>query len=1186
MTNLGLDSLLVTTVNLSFHYFLAEHIIFGMSTFTERKEQVATWNGDPTTWLDNVKRVRLQFERTERKKRHLLGAELASRLTGKAWDIVSAEINHADLQRRDGPAYLLRFLEERLSKAPVPDTGQRLEDLFVRLKRSPGMSMAEWATALRESYRRLQRAMARQRQDLEKRDGVAPQAKSRPASRAASHRSTDVTSPRAGGGSPGSRRSNPRRGEQDRPDDPRTDGYEPVPTVEGGNPDGAASEHAPSNNGDWTDERWREWRQWRYRHDADWSEDDWWHEDEIEWDQFDLSAEHILLQEILGWILLRRSGLPANAKLSVLSATNNRLDLDSMERAMRDQEEELLAAESNRLRLDHHRARRTFWVEQDSQWGIMQDPDNEEIDESAIMWIGDTLPPEVYSAAASEPTEQTAWSTWLPDGQELAWEWHDDDFYAQDAAGIFWSWSETKTWLDLQDAGATDQPLQEAFANFSDRFRTFKESRALNAARHVSRGFYPLAPLKGKYNKGKSKGKGKSKFGNKTGSSAPATTAPAALFNSGSSGSTGKGTQRPGNPEYRGCFICGSQDHDFRRCPKRQSGSASMVSSTTPNIYYAGDVFMVSGCGFSPLPPHESDVILGVSPDALAAMSMEFPGHAVLDSGATESIASLEALEEIMVIRSRTHGQEQVVVHQREKRFRFGNGTYQNAVSFVEVPQVINGHQVPLGVHALDAPGIPLLISVKTLTALKAILDFEHARICFKDAAPDVWIPLKRAPNGHLLLDLTQDWVPMSPGVGNCMIAAPEASKSDAQYKCAAAVAVDHVGTISGQEGVFQGHHISASSAISSVAAVQHVPHGMHEKFDNAKMFDEMAMPCSTRMQSTGEHEHVGDVVESAGNSGSNMRLTLPLLVAAAALTTTSSSSSPLIHGADLDSGCGIGSKGDFTATCTKGEDKDLNEEDKGGHTREVRPEPPNRPGRARLTGPGVSMLWQPYGNARGPRLSERAQRPWQVDSLFNLPTTPGVRAGIRRDRDPQTGRTTASRCRDGHECGEGRCEGKASCPRSSELQGSQHPRSRGFDAQQAGEVGERPQTGLDQGGEPPRAQDCTDTSYGRFDRRSADENCTWQEGSQAREREGGGGGRDKRVVNGVRSFAFTTQAMTDERNYEIADETAPEEIFYQASAILEESKRASFEAHGHDCINEINGKSMMSSSAPTPTWT
>ena len=630
-----------------------------MATFTERKEQVATWNGDPTTWLDYVKRVRLQHERTERKKRHLLGAELASRLTGKAWDIVSAEINHEDLQRRDGPAYLLRFLEDRLCKAPVPDTGQRLEDLFVRLRRAPGTTMAEWATALRESDRRLQRAMARQRKDLEKRDGgpsSSPQPKSQLASRATSHRDTDVTSPRAGD-SPGSRRSNPGRETQDRPDDPRADGYEPVSTDDhGGNPGGA--DGAVSNNGEWTDEQWREWQQWRYRRDTDWDDDQWWPDDEIQWDQFDLNAEQILPQEILGWILLRQSGLPANARLSVLSATNNRLDLNSMERAMRDQEEELLAAESNRLRGDHHRARRTFWVEQDSQWGVMPDPDDADFDESAVMWIGETLPPEVYSAAATEPSEQSAWSTWLPDGQELAWEWQDDDFYAQDAAGVFWSWSETKTWLDLQDAGATEQPLQEAFAAFSDRFRTFKESRALNAAKRVSRGFYPLAPLKGKFHKGIAKGKGKGKFGHKTSSSLPSPTASSALFNAGNAGS-GKGTQRPGNPGYRGCFICGSQDHDFRQCPKRQrqTGSASMVStSSSPNMYYVNDVFMVSGYGSVHEQPHDGDVVLGVSPDVLASMTTEFPGHAVLDSGATESIASLEALEEIMMIRSRTHG--------------------------------------------------------------------------------------------------------------------------------------------------------------------------------------------------------------------------------------------------------------------------------------------------------------------------------------------------------------------------------------------------------------------------------------------------------------------------------------------------------------------------------------------------
>ena len=51
----------------------------------------------------------------------------------------------------------------------------------------------------------------------------------------------------------------------------------------------------------------------------------------------------------------------------------------------------------------------------------MPDPDADDVDESSIMWVGDTLPPEVYSAAAQDPEENFAWSTWLPDGQELAW---------------------------------------------------------------------------------------------------------------------------------------------------------------------------------------------------------------------------------------------------------------------------------------------------------------------------------------------------------------------------------------------------------------------------------------------------------------------------------------------------------------------------------------------------------------------------------------------------------------------------------------------------------------------------------------------------------------------------------------------------------------------------------------------
>ena len=133
----------------------------------------------PQVGMSVSKRVRLQYERTEKKKRCLLGAELTSRLAGRAWEVASADIDHERLQRPDGPAYLLQFLEQRLCRAPVPDTGARLEDFFVRLRQSPGCSMTEWAIQVREAYRRLQRAMARQRADVASRQ---PAGSSRPSS--------------------------------------------------------------------------------------------------------------------------------------------------------------------------------------------------------------------------------------------------------------------------------------------------------------------------------------------------------------------------------------------------------------------------------------------------------------------------------------------------------------------------------------------------------------------------------------------------------------------------------------------------------------------------------------------------------------------------------------------------------------------------------------------------------------------------------------------------------------------------------------------------------------------------------------------------------------------------------------------------------------------------------------------
>ena len=220
-------------------------------TSVEKRDQIVTWDGNPATWTEYVKRVRFQYEKTEPRKRRLLGAELASRLTNRAWEVTAAEIDHVQLQRSDGAAYLLKFLEDKLCKAPIPDTGQRLEDMLIRLRRTPGASMTEWATQVQETYRRLQRAMARQRRDSELRKAqlgnpghTAPVPEQ---TQEAQRRRSDVTSPaqeRQSHTPTGSQRFgndgddfNPNPvpegdpGHEDAPE-PNPDGYQQVPTSE------------------------------------------------------------------------------------------------------------------------------------------------------------------------------------------------------------------------------------------------------------------------------------------------------------------------------------------------------------------------------------------------------------------------------------------------------------------------------------------------------------------------------------------------------------------------------------------------------------------------------------------------------------------------------------------------------------------------------------------------------------------------------------------------------------------------------------------------------------------------------------------------------------------------------------------------------------------------------------------
>ena len=119
----------------------------------------------------------------------------------------------------------------------------------------------------------------------------------------------------------------------------------------------ASRDAAYGGNGDgWTAAQWEDWwhglgddrhgerRCWRWRRDESQAGSQ--TLQEPEWEKFQLQEIDVLPKEVLGWLLLRRADLPSHARLSVLAATNNKLDLDLVEQAMRDQEEELLLAKN------------------------------------------------------------------------------------------------------------------------------------------------------------------------------------------------------------------------------------------------------------------------------------------------------------------------------------------------------------------------------------------------------------------------------------------------------------------------------------------------------------------------------------------------------------------------------------------------------------------------------------------------------------------------------------------------------------------------------------------------------------------------------------------------------------------------------------------------------------------------
>ncbi|CAE7444874.1 unnamed protein product, partial [Symbiodinium sp. CCMP2456] len=134
-------------------------------------------------------------------------------------------------------------------------------------------------------------------------------------------------------------------------------------------------------------------------------------------------------------------------------------------------------------------------------------------------------------------------------------------------------------------------------------------------------------------------------------------------------------------------------------------------------------------------------------------------GKAVIDGGATRTLASCAAMEAIMALNAKKNGHNGLLKLDKQDcpTFGFGNGESNKCTATVQLAIRADEKPGALTVHCLDQGGGPLLLSVEALRRLKAVIDFSEDLVCFRALDVEKLIPLERSQTGHQLLPVTED---------------------------------------------------------------------------------------------------------------------------------------------------------------------------------------------------------------------------------------------------------------------------------------------------------------------------------------------------------------------------------------------------------------------------------------------
>ena len=274
----------------------------------------------------------------------------------------------------------------------------------------------------------------------------------------------------------------------------------------------------------------------------------------------------------------------------------------------------------------------------------------------------------------------------------------DEAYYNEVDAADFSQWDQA-----AQDAFLAEQDvIDEALEAIKIQKSTLKEARWRQRQIKLGRNFYPPKPYKGG-------GKGSSKGGG-----------------------------RPPKGDIQ-CFRCGGP-HYQDQCPKPpKDKSAQVANEEEAEIAFSAWEF--AGQANTDEPNGDAE---------------EKFKYGIIDSGATASLGSVDALEDLMIANIQNYGDSKMHVNTAKKpTFRFGNGMKKECLSTVNLSIGAGNKKGNMEIHVHDSPGQPVLISRKALAALGAVVDFEENKVIYKAVDPKTVMTLKQAENGHLLMPLS-----------------------------------------------------------------------------------------------------------------------------------------------------------------------------------------------------------------------------------------------------------------------------------------------------------------------------------------------------------------------------------------------------------------------------------------------